>query len=119
MSKGEDKVAALLSGLSIPFIREYQFLNLRGIRGRAYRFDFAIIDPFKEVAYIIEVNGEQHYQPIDHFGGEKAFIATKFRDNRKIMYCKEHDIPLIVIPYGVLDNLKKEDVILSSKYRIF
>ena len=37
----------------------------------------------------IEYDGQQHYKPIEKFGGEKAFEKTKFRDVIKNNYCKE------------------------------
>ena len=118
-SKNESRISDLLQLNSIPFYTEYSPPNLYGLRGTPYRFDFAIISPFDDIAYFIEVDGEQHFTPISHFGGERGYLATRYRDNRKEVYCREHNIPLIRIPYYAIPNLTKEDITLQSKYRLF
>jgi hypothetical protein len=64
--------------------------------------DFYFIHENKE--YIIERNGEQHYEPI-RFGGisqeraEQNFIKQKERDEWIRVYCQENKINLLEIPY--------------------
>jgi len=36
-------------------------------------FDFVIFDNQNNIKKCIEYNGEQHYKPVELFGGEKAF----------------------------------------------
>lgn len=55
----------------------------------------------------IEYQGEQHYRPIDFFGGEKAFSATVERDKRKANLCSTHNITLLYWKY--------DEVICKSK----
>ncbi len=119
MSKNEQKISQLLQSLSIPFYTEYSPPDLYGLRGIPYRFDFAIISPFNDIAYFIEVDGEQHFSPISHFGGEQSYLSIRYRDSRKDAYCREHNIPLIRIPYSAIPNLTPTDVTLKSQYRIF
>lgn len=57
-------------------------------------FDFAIFKNGKLVC-LIEFDGEQHYRPIDFLGGEDKFKIQQTND----YFCREHDIPLIRIPY--------------------
>lgn len=40
--------------------------------------------------FIIEVQGEQHFRPINYFGGETTFAETKQRDMIKYSLCKNH-----------------------------
>lgn len=47
----------------------------------------------------IEYQGEQHYNPVDIFGGEKALIHQKELDNRKRKLCIENKIRLIEWKY--------------------
>jgi hypothetical protein len=61
----------------------------------AKRFDCFIEN--KNVA--VEYNGEQHYKPIDFFGGESAFKRRKASDQLKKEYCEENNIDLFVIRY--------------------
>lgn len=49
----------------------------------------------------IEYQGEQHFEAIDFFGGEKALIKTQERDQRKRELCKEHGIKLFYFSYDV------------------
>jgi len=60
---------------------------------RNYMIDFVVNGVF------IEYNGEQHYQPIEFWGGQKAFEKQQKRDQELRDYCKENNIRLIEIPY--------------------
>jgi very-short-patch-repair endonuclease len=53
---------------------------------------------------VIEYDGIQHYQPIETFGGEKAFKSTKIRDEIKNTYCRENGIKMIRISYKLPFN---------------
>lgn len=43
----------------------------------------------------IECQGGQHFQPIEHFGGEKEFEIIKERDKRKLQKCSNHNIKIL------------------------
>lgn len=43
--------------------------------------------------------GEQHFSPLDIFGGEPAFQERVARDRKKAQLCQEHDIELIQVRY--------------------
>lgn len=58
-------------------------------------FDFYL----PEYNACIEYDGEQHYRPVDYFGGEDSFKKTVMHDNIKNDYCKNNDIKLLRIPY--------------------
>lgn len=68
------------------------------------RFDFYFILNNKK--YCIEVDGEQHFKPIEFWGGEEAFEETKRRDEIKNEYCLSNNINLIRIPFDKIDNAK-------------
>lgn len=59
------------------------------------RFDFYL----PKFRVCIEVNGKQHYEPIDWYGGEEKFKTQQIRDNIKKDFCKNNNIKLIEIPY--------------------
>ena len=69
------------------------------------RFDFYL--PEKDI--FIEFDGEQHYKPIDRFGGQEGFNETLKRDNAKNEWCEENNKQLIRIKYGenVVDKLNQ------------
>jgi len=45
----------------------------------------------------IEYQGDQHYEPIEHFGGKKGFEYRKELDIRKEKLCKENNCVLIYV----------------------
>jgi len=45
----------------------------------------------------IEFQGDQHYRPVDFFGGEKTFQDTIHRDERKRQLCIKNNINLVYI----------------------
>lgn len=47
----------------------------------------------------IEYQGIQHYESIDFFGGENAFMHRQNLDNRKRRLCEENGLNLIAWPY--------------------
>lgn len=45
----------------------------------------------------VEYHGKQHFEPVDFFGGDEAFIKTVERDKRKINLAERHGVKLFVI----------------------
>lgn len=62
------------------------------------RFDFAVYKKGQLFAFL-ECQGEQHYKPIDEFGGERRFSIQQRNDEEKRKYAKEKKIKLIEISY--------------------
>lgn len=89
-SKGENRIRRYLESNKINFKPQKSFKGL----GRM-RFDFYL--PNQNIC--IEYQGEQHYKPFKHFGGENSFKKRVERDNLKRNYCKENNIRLIEIRY--------------------
>lgn len=108
MSKYEDKVMNILKAARLPFYREKTFQDLK--RGM-FRFDFYITD-YQGKKVIVEVDGEQHFQPIY---GRAAFLKGQEHDRQKNSYCLAKGIPLYRIPYWEIASLKSiEDIFTSS-----
>lgn len=56
----------------------------------------------------IEYQGAQHYEPIEFFGGQKAFERNVERDKRKKQICEKHKCVLIYADKGYdLDEIIK------------
>lgn len=102
-SAGERLVYDFLTSYGIKFTQEQTFTGLTG-KHAALRFDFAIWHNNKIIA-LIEVQGEQHYKPVEIFGGEKQFQTQLEYDNRKRGYCLANHIPLL--EYSYLDVKEK------------
>jgi hypothetical protein len=111
-SKGEIKITALLTANNISFIREATFGTcLFEDTGYPARFDFYINDK-----YLIEFDGEQHFNPNSGYWKMEDgwFEKIQARDKFKNDWCKENNIPLIRIPYTKLDTLCIEDLMLET-----
>ena len=94
-SKGEQLVQRYLEDNNIKFESQKRFSDCNG---KLSSFDFCVYDK-NDKMYLIEVNGRQHYFQTGRFGDLETIQK---RDNIKIEYCKEHNIPLIIIPYSRL-----------------
>lgn len=111
-SIGEQQIESLLINNNIKFIRQYNFSDCISPKIGQLLFDFAIMNDNNEILYLIEYDGIQHFQPVDYFGGEKNFNYLQECDKVKNQYCKEHNIPLIRIPYTKKGKIKLEDITL-------
>lgn len=59
------------------------------------RFDFYL----PEMNILIEIQGKQHFMPINKFGGDSAYIDCKKRDRIKKKWCIKNNIKLYTISY--------------------
>lgn len=73
---------------NVDFLTNYRPDWLRGLELDFYSEDLKLG---------IEFNGEQHYRPIEAFGGEEKFKIQQFHDNLKFKYCREKNVTLIVV----------------------
>jgi hypothetical protein len=72
-------------------------------------FDFCI--KMKDKIVLIECQGIQHFEPVDHFGGVDGFIYRSKNDNIKRKYCLDNDIKLIEISYKEFNNKKYTNIL--------
>ena len=59
------------------------------------RLDFFI----PALSLAIEYQGEQHFKPVERFGGQAAFRESQLRDARKRRLCKENGVRLVYFTY--------------------
>lgn len=104
-SKKEEEIDKYLKSLNIKFKRQYTFDDCKNIR--LLPFDFAIFDNNNNLSFLIEYHGEQHYKPVERFGGEEKFIKTRNNDIIKEKYCRDNDIKLVIIPYTDFKNFRE------------
>ena len=93
-SKGERKIRIFLKENNINFIPQHKFNDCKNIL--SLPFDFYL----PEHNICIEYNGRQHYEPIKLWGGINNLTEIKKRDKIKMQYCKNNNIPLIIIKYN-------------------
>ena len=110
-SQGELKIKTLLRENNILFEKEKQFSNcVYSKKNTKPRFDFYVNNQ-----YLIEYDGRQHFEADDTGWNTKEQLEiTKARDAFKNNWCKEHNIPLIRIPYTHYNNLCIEDLKLET-----
>lgn len=106
MSHGEFKIAELLKSYNISFTQEQIFSTcINPKTGKCLRFDFYVNN-----SYLIEYNGIQHYNA--NQGWDESLEDIQYRDNIKIEWAKNNNIPLIIIPYTKYDTLTIDDLLL-------
>lgn len=112
-SFGEQKIAELLLKNNVEYLREYQFNDCININ--KLRYDFYI--PLNN--YIIEFDGELHFNYGTGWNTKENFEKIKYRDSIKNQYCRDNGIPLIRIPYTHFNNLCIEDLLLeTTQFRV-
>lgn len=63
-------------------------------------------------AIAIEYHGLQHFQPVEFFGGEDAFLKSQERDTRKRNLCEKNGICLVEITYDQdVDDTKLRELV--------
>jgi len=109
-SHGEHAIALFLKNMNVAFEAQKTFPDCLGNNKRPLRFDFFV----PEMNLLIEYDGEQHFRPVDIFGGMKEFLKRKKYDITKNNYCKVNHIPLIRIAFN--ENVEdKLNAVFSSK----
>ena len=116
-SRGELTVESILRSAGLAYEKEYIFKDLVASSGRELRFDFAVFeDDGETVAFLIEYQGEQHYKAVGHFNGKQGLHRQQYNDRQKRLFCLEHNIPLVIIPYWDYDNLDYDYIINKANY---
>ena len=95
-SKGNQQISSFLQSHNIPYKSEYAISDLKTSKGGSPRFDFAILNSDNSINKLIEYQGEQHFRDDK---GEFGYLQRKETDKLKYDYCKEHNIPLLIITY--------------------
>lgn len=109
-SRGEKRITDFLISINVNFKSQFTFPDCKNIL--ALPFDFAVLDSNNSIMFLIEYQGEQHFQPVC-FGGipveqaQNNYRENQYRDKIKKKYCEEHNITLIEIPYWDFDNIEQ------------
>lgn len=106
-SWGERTIAALLDTWQVSYERQKRFAGLQ--RQAALAFDFYLPD----YNLLIEYDGQQHFEPVAHFGGEKKHRAIKEADAIKQQWTQQNGIALLRIPYTT------DDIAALLKHHLF
>lgn len=93
---------------------EYSFEDLVGKSGNYLRYDFAILNEDGSVNCLIECNGEQHYFPVEEFGGKAQYDIQVKNDQLKKEYAEKKGIPLHIISYKDKQYQKIESILRAE-----
>lgn len=102
-------------GYTSPEDYEYQkrFDDLRGFGNKPLSYDFAV---YRDgvLFTLIECQGQQHYKAVDMFGGDEQFAKQQLHDEAKLQYSQKLGVPLIEIPYTVVNYDEVKTILLSA-----
>lgn len=99
-SKGELFLSKIFTENNINFIPQFKIPNT----SFRYRYDFYLPDH----NLLIEFHGQQHYEPVDHFGGEERFQETQTRDAIKKSIARTLKYRFLEISYKAFLGLSEE-----------
>lgn len=103
-SKGEKRILAWLEKQNISYERQKKII----LNNKIFKVDFYLPD----LHIYIEYNGEQHYRPVEYFGGQKAFEDQQKRDALVRNYIAQLQEKLLEIPYYQFNEI---EVILNKE----
>lgn len=106
ISKGEKSIADFLCANNINYKSQFFFKDLKSDSNVYLRFDFAVFENGK-IKFLIEYDGEFHYQVKESFGGLEALLKQQKHDAMKDQYCKNNNYKLIRIPYWEYKNIEE------------
>lgn len=96
-SRGETAIADTLDTLSIKYGRQAAFRKCRNHHPLPFDFSFTL----RNVRFLVEYDGQQHFGPVEFFGGEEAFKVCQINDKIKGEFAAKYGFTLIRIPYTV------------------
>jgi len=105
ISKGEVLLGEILKRLFGSHDVQYQFDKC--VNKKCLRFDASFLVEENNRRYVVEFHGAQHYKFTKHWHREIThFKGSVLRDKIKYDFCKENNIPLLVIPYWEINNME-------------
>ena len=107
-SRGEEMISKLLTKMKLNFVMQKKYDDLVDVA--RLPFDFFVSGPNGN--YIIEYDGKQHFKDIKYFN----FKTIRKHDLMKNQYCFTRNIPIIHIPFTVVDVTEQDVALETSKY---
>ena len=92
-SSNERMIEKHLKSINANYKREFRFSDCK--YKYTLPFDFAVFDSDNSLICLIEYDGEQHFRPVNFYGGISSYEDTQIRDNIKTEYCQNNNIKLL------------------------
>lgn len=105
VSFGETQIQEYLESHHLSYQRNYRIPECKN--KVSLPFDFAVFETNGKLKMLIEYDGEQHYFPIDFWGGKDGLRYRKQNDQIKTSYCIKNKIPLIRISFKQLYQIEE------------
>ena len=105
MSKGEIEIGRILKNNNIKHKCQKKFVDC--VDKHQLPFDFYL----KKYNLCVEYDGEQHFKPVEIFGGIEGFEIRKKHDNIKDKYCEDNHIELLRIRFDENINEKLKETL--------
>ena len=102
-STGEYSILRYLDKNNIDYEYQKRFNDCCGTGNKPLSYDFYLPNQ----SLLIEYQGQQHYYPVNIYGGEEKFEIQQEHDRRKREYAKSNGYNLLEIPYYDYDNIEK------------
>ena len=103
-SLGQKKISSYLKEIGVPYEKEKRFEGCR--HKKKLPFDFALYKNGKLVA-LLEFDGKQHSEIVEHMGGKKGFKERRRNDKIKNKYAKDIGVRMIRIPHFQADRIEE------------
>ena len=111
-TKGEKYIENYIKNKSISYTYPKIFSTLRD--KQLLHYDFYI----PSYNLLIEYQGQQHYAPVDYFGGIEKFAKQNLHDDMKRDYAKSHGYNLLEMPYTANTQEKVDDYLADYLARL-
>lgn len=105
-SKGEMVVNKILQKMKITFCPQYTPQGAQfKLSGYPMCFDFGIFNKNNQLIYLIEYQGNIHYEYSNNgWNNKENFDKRQKKDEEKRVWCKQNNITLIEIPYWLMEE---------------
>lgn len=99
----EEIIRNILNGYNIKYEAQKKYDDLLGVGGGQLSYDFLVYNDDGTPLFLLEYQGEQHFRPVEYFGGVDRFLIQQEHDALKRKYALDNNIELVEISYT--DNL--------------
>ena len=108
-SRGEKVIENILRNYNISFVSQKRFSDCK------FKYPLSFDFYLNKYNICIEYQGNQHYIPVEFFGGNKSLELQKIKDEIKREYCIDTDKFLLEIPYWDFNNI--EDILKNKIFQ--
>ena len=100
-SKGEREITKYLKENKLEYQPQIMFDGLLGVGNGKLSYDFYI----PQYNLLIEYQGEQHFESVEHFGGKEQLLVQQEHDKKKREYAYNNEYNLLEISYTDINNI--------------